>query len=351
MNKDLSLIEPGILNIGVDASAPLPLHSDPNLPDFEGFEVDLIKSVAAQLGVSVHYKNALWSKLIDDLLQGRIDMICTAATITEERKGILDFSQPYLDIKLALVTRKGSPIKTLPDIRDHVVGVRVATSAEDFIRRHAQIKSTRAFDMNTEAYKTLQAGEVDAVIDDLPIARAFATSTPGLELAGTIPGTNAQYAMMFRKGNDGLRRAVDDALAKLQADGTYAEISQKWLNQSSAAFPGQFKTPARETMIARSWHGRVPRAKAEAYYTYLLRTGLNDYRTTPGNLGVSVFRRNEGDITHYLLTTLWESYDAIRAFAGPDYERARYYPEDDEYLLEREPFVTHYEVLRSVRSI
>ncbi len=220
MNKDLSLIEPGILNIGVDASAPLPLHSDPNLPDFEGFEVDLIKSVAAQLGVSVHYKNALWSKLIDDLLQGRIDMICTAATITEERKGILDFSQPYLDIKLALVTRKGSPIKTLPDIRDHVVGVRVATSAEDFIRRHAQIKSTRAFDMNTEAYKTLQAGEVDAVIDDLPIARAFATSTPGLELAGTIPGTNAQYAMMFRKGNDGLRRAVDDALAKLQADGT-----------------------------------------------------------------------------------------------------------------------------------
>jgi len=172
-----------------------------------------------------------------------------------------------------------------------------------------------------------------------------------LELAGTIPGTNAQYAMMFRKGNDGLRRAVDDALAKLQADGTYAEISQKWLNQSSAAFPGQFETPARETMIARSWHGRMPACKAEAYYTYLLRTGLNDYRTTSGNLGVSVFRRNEGDITYYLLTTLWESYDAIRAFAGPDYERARYYPEDDEYLLEREPFVTHYEVLRSVRSI
>ncbi len=98
-------------------------------------------------------------------------------------------------------------------------------------------------------------------------------------------------------------------------------------------------------MIARSWHGRVATSKADEYYAYLLRTGLSDYRATPGNLGVYVFRRSEGAITHYLLTTLWESYDAIRAFAGPDYERARYYPEDDEYLLEREPLVTHYEVL------
>jgi len=100
-------------------------------------------------------------------------------------------------------------------------------------------------------------------------------------------------------------------------------------------------------MIARSWHGRVPSSKAEAYYAYLLRTGLSDYRTTPGNRGVYVFRRNEGAITHYLLTTLWESYDAIRAFAGSDYERARYYPEDDDYLLDREPFVTHYDVLNA----
>ena len=100
-------------------------------------------------------------------------------------------------------------------------------------------------------------------------------------------------------------------------------------------------------MIARSWHGRVPSSKAEAYYAYLLRTGLSDYRTTPGNGGVYVFRRNEGAITHYLLTTLWESYDAIRAFAGSDYERARYYPEDDDYLLDREPFVTHYDVLNA----
>ncbi|TYT26438.1 antibiotic biosynthesis monooxygenase [Luteimonas viscosa] len=98
-------------------------------------------------------------------------------------------------------------------------------------------------------------------------------------------------------------------------------------------------------MIARTWHGRVPTGKADAYHAYLLRTGLNDYASTPGNRGVQALRRTEGDITHFLLITLWDSLDAIRAFAGPDYDQARYYAEDDDYLLEREPTVTHYEVL------
>jgi heme-degrading monooxygenase HmoA len=98
-------------------------------------------------------------------------------------------------------------------------------------------------------------------------------------------------------------------------------------------------------MIARSWHGRVPTARADAYYAYLLGTGLADYRTTPGNRGVWVFRRHEGNVTHFLLLTFWDSIASIKAFSGPDYEKARYYPKDDEFLLEMEPLVTHYEVL------
>jgi heme-degrading monooxygenase HmoA len=98
-------------------------------------------------------------------------------------------------------------------------------------------------------------------------------------------------------------------------------------------------------MIARTWHGRVPATRADAYQAYLQRTGLKDYRATPGNRGVLVLRRTEGADTHFVLTTLWESVAAIKQFAGDDYERARYYPEDDEYLIEREPFVTHYDVV------
>jgi hypothetical protein len=73
--------------------------------------------------------------------------------------------------------------------------------------------------------------------------------------------------------------------------------------------------------------------------------GLAEYAATPGNLGVWVFRRTEGDVTHFLLTTPWESVEAIRQCAAEDYGQARDCPEGDDYLLAREPRVAHYDVL------
>jgi heme-degrading monooxygenase HmoA len=104
-------------------------------------------------------------------------------------------------------------------------------------------------------------------------------------------------------------------------------------------------------MIARTWHGRVPAAKADAYYEYIRQTGLADYRSTPGNLGLVVQRRIEAGVAQFVLTTFWDSVESIKRFAGENYERARYYPEDDEYLLEREPLVTHAEVLTASLSV
>ena len=104
-------------------------------------------------------------------------------------------------------------------------------------------------------------------------------------------------------------------------------------------------------MIARTWHGAVPVSKADAYHAYLLRTGVPDYEATPGNRGVYVLRRAEGDVAHFLLLTLWDSFDAIRAFAGDDVDRARYYPEDADFLLDLEPTVTHYEVAAAPEAV
>lgn len=98
-------------------------------------------------------------------------------------------------------------------------------------------------------------------------------------------------------------------------------------------------------MIARVWRGRTPEAHADRYWTYLQETGVREYRATDGNRGVQVFRRVQDGVAEFVLVSLWESWDAIRAFAGDDIERAVYYPEDTAYLLELEPTVTHYEVL------
>ncbi len=98
-------------------------------------------------------------------------------------------------------------------------------------------------------------------------------------------------------------------------------------------------------MIARTWHGVTPASKADEYVEYLYKTGIPEYKGTPGNLGVYMFRRIEGDRAHFLLLTLWESEEAIRRFAGAEMDQAQYYPEDEQYLLELEPNVTHYEVI------
>jgi polar amino acid transport system substrate-binding protein len=234
VQEPLPLIEPGVFTIGVDASAPLPLHSDPNAPHFDGFEVDLTKAIAARLGLSVKYKGALWSESIGDLRAGKIDMICTAATITEARKMIVDFSRPYLDTQLAIVVREASEVSVLKDLEGQSVGVRVATSAEEFLRAHVNTALIRTFHMNTEAYGALAAGAIDAVIDDAPIAKSFAHARKGLKFAGTIPGTEAQYGMVFKKGNDRLREAVNGALVDIQTDGTYTKFYQKWFGEDAS---------------------------------------------------------------------------------------------------------------------
>ncbi len=98
-------------------------------------------------------------------------------------------------------------------------------------------------------------------------------------------------------------------------------------------------------MIARAWRGVTRAADADEYLEYLHATGLAEYRAAPGNRGVLALRRVEGDRAEFLLVTLWDSEESIRRFAGPDPERAVFYPEDDRFLLERGERVAHYAVV------
>ena len=98
-------------------------------------------------------------------------------------------------------------------------------------------------------------------------------------------------------------------------------------------------------MIARIWKGVTSQAKADECFEYCSQTGIPDLRATAGNRGVYFFRRVQNGRAHFLLISLWDSLEAIREFAGPDIEKAHYYPRDKELLEELEPFVDHYEVL------
>jgi len=100
-------------------------------------------------------------------------------------------------------------------------------------------------------------------------------------------------------------------------------------------------------MIARVWQGRTRAGMGKAYYAYLEQTGLKEYRGTEGFKDVLVLTREIGEETEYVLITLWDNMEAVKRFAGPEPDRAVYYPEDDRYFSasERLPYVRHYEVL------
>jgi heme-degrading monooxygenase HmoA len=95
--------------------------------------------------------------------------------------------------------------------------------------------------------------------------------------------------------------------------------------------------------ITRIWHGITAAHHADSYLQYLQESGIADYKNTPGNLGVQVLRRVEAEVCHFWTVTRWDSYESIKRFAGEQYEQARYYSEDAQYLLEFEPTVLHCE--------
>ena len=97
-------------------------------------------------------------------------------------------------------------------------------------------------------------------------------------------------------------------------------------------------------MIARIWRGTVRRADAEEYVGYVQETGIEHYRSTPGNAGAWLLHRQAGELTEIVTFSLWENMDAVRAFAGDDPARAVYYPEDDRFLVDRGETVEHYDV-------
>jgi heme-degrading monooxygenase HmoA len=97
-------------------------------------------------------------------------------------------------------------------------------------------------------------------------------------------------------------------------------------------------------MIIRLWRGRTPLAKADAYEAFMIKRAGPDYSSVSGLLAFFFTRRDLPEWAEFLLITHWDSVDAIRQFAGDDYAKAKYYPEDQEFLLDFPDEVEHFEV-------
>jgi heme-degrading monooxygenase HmoA len=100
-------------------------------------------------------------------------------------------------------------------------------------------------------------------------------------------------------------------------------------------------------MIARIWHGKTDISNFENYAIFLREVAIPDYKKTPGYKGLNFLRNSKTGEAHFYLITYWENIEVIKNFAGQDFEKAKYYPEDNNFLLEFEEYVEHYEVFAS----
>lgn len=98
-------------------------------------------------------------------------------------------------------------------------------------------------------------------------------------------------------------------------------------------------------MIMRTWRGAVQPGDADEYLEHQAGTGIREYRRTPGNVGALVLRRARGDLVEVTTVSFWTSMEAVKAFAGDEPERAKFYPGDDELLAERDRHADHFEIV------
>jgi putative amino-acid transport system substrate-binding protein len=199
----------------------------------QGFEVDLMNAVAAELGLEVEYVTMSFSGLVGALESGRIDTIANQITITPEREAKFVFSQPYVIDGAQIVVKAGNEgsIAGPEDLKGKSVAVNLGSNFEDLLRElpYAADIDIRTYESNVEQDTAL--GRVDAfVMDRVSSAQVIEQSPLPLALAGQ-PFSEIRNAYPFRSDEAGrdLRDQVDAALVDLRAAGTLTEISQKWL--------------------------------------------------------------------------------------------------------------------------
>jgi ABC-type amino acid transport substrate-binding protein len=226
-------LSPGVLRIGTYfVNPPFEYISDGARV---GFEVDLMNEIAARLDLRPEFVDTQWEKILHEMQNDLYDCIVGGITITPAREEILAWSTPYMTTTLSLVVdaERNPGIRGIADLKDASVGVQAATTDYDVamrMREEGRIGSVKVypFDRIEDAMSDLAAGRITAVLKVRPVAEWLARKTPGLRIVAEIPHDPQPLGIGFSKANPGLRAAVDDALAALKRDGTYAKFAQKW---------------------------------------------------------------------------------------------------------------------------
>jgi polar amino acid transport system substrate-binding protein len=227
-SSDLGLISPGTLTIGSDI--PYPPFEQGSPPNYTGFDVDLMDAIAKKLDLKPKWVDTAFGTIFSDQQAGKFDVVASATTITPARQQKVTFSDPYFDADQSLMVQKGSDLKSTDDITSSTrIGVQQGTTGADYAsnKTDGQVQS---YPEIGNAFNALQAGQVDAVINDFAVSAFALKKYPQLDVVQTIK-TGEQYGFPMQPQNTALQDAVNGALKSVIDDGTYEKIYEKWFTK------------------------------------------------------------------------------------------------------------------------
>lgn len=228
--------ERGVLRVGLEAGY-MPFEMLDKGGELIGFDIDLARLMARQLGVELKIVNQSWDGIIPALLTGKFDVLMGGMTITEERAQRVDFCDPYLTIgQTALLNRKSAArVKDYRDLDDpsFLVLSKLGTTGEIAARKTFPRAQLRTFELEADAAIEVRNGRADAFIYDLPFNAVMALQNPDSLVHLQEPFTREDLAWAVRKDDPALRAWLNAFLAGLKADGTYQALYRKWFESNA----------------------------------------------------------------------------------------------------------------------
>jgi polar amino acid transport system substrate-binding protein len=224
--------------VGTDA-AYAPFESQNEKGEIVGFDIDVVKAAAAKAGIEVKFVNTPWEGIFNALGQGDRDAVVSAVTITEERKGTMDFTEPYFDAQQLIAVKENSKIAKFADLKKLKVGVQTGTTGDEAVTKLLGKTSSaiKRFESTPMALKELESGGVDAVVADNGVVIHYVANNPGgkFKTVADKEFVPEQYGIAVKKGNTELLGKLNQGLAAIKADGSYNAIYAKYFGAAPAA--------------------------------------------------------------------------------------------------------------------
>lgn len=219
------------LRIGSETVYPPFEFLDSASGQYVGFDIDLINAMAKKAGFEPRIFSMGLDGLVPALVAGSIDVAVSALTITPERAAKVDFSKPYYDSGLSVMTHRDNPkITSVRDLENKVLCAEIGSSGSIFMSKIPGVR-IRTFNSAAEAFLEINQKGCYAMVNDRPVNEYFLTQKASKNLAlreESLELSADQYGFAVQKGNKALKERLDRALDEVKADGTYDRIYKKW---------------------------------------------------------------------------------------------------------------------------